>query len=205
MEELKELFNVEALTDKQKSRVREIAAGLGVDISYVDSGCGTCKDRWRDAIVACYNVSVVKENLNTDARYVLRSGVDVLFGGKRVNALNMSDEYAEELIFAGFPPQLFARIDGQPATPELIRSTSLSAAKRRKEHYDKIVSESLAASNADTIKQEAGAIITVPEAEAEAEAVQITETETGTETVTNENQNNRKNKTVRDRSNSSRG
>lgn len=198
MEELKELFNVETLTDEQKSRVREIAAGLGIDISYVDSGCCTCKDRWRDAIVACYNSSVVKENLNTDARYVLRSGVDVLFHGQRVNALNMSDEYAEELIFAGFPPQLFARIDGQPATPELVRSTSISAAKQRKEHYNKIVSESLAASNADTIKQEAVAIITVPEAE----AGQITETETVI--VTNENQNNRKNKTVRNRSTSSR-
>ncbi len=202
MEELKELFNVETLTDEQKSRVREIAAGLGVDISYVDSGCGTCKDRWSDAIVACYNASVVRENLNTDARYVLRSGVDVLFGGNRVNALNMSDEYAEELIFAGFPPQLFARIDGQPATPELVRSTSISSAKQRKEYYGKIVSESLAASNADTIKQEAGEIITVPETETEAETGQITETET--ETVTNENQNNRKNKTVRDRSTSSR-
>ena len=187
MEELKELFNVETLTDEQKSRVREIAAELGVDISYVDSGCGTCKDRWRDAIVACYNASVVKENLNTDARYVLRSGVDVFFQGQRVNALNLSDEYAEKLIFAGFPPQLFARIDGQDATPELIRTTSVSAAKRRKEYYDKIVSESLAASNADTIKQEAGAIITVPEAEAEAEA-----------------ENNRQNKTVRDRSIASR-
>lgn len=204
MEELKELFNAETLTDEQKSRVREIAAGLGVDISYVESGCGTCKDRWRDAIVACYNASVVKENLNTDARYVLRSGVDVLFNGKRVNALNMSDEYAEELIFAGFPPQLFARIDGQPATQELVRSTSISAAKHRKEHYDKMVLDSFAASNADTIKQEAVGIITVPEAEAEAEAETTTETETVTVTETNENQNNRKNKTVRDRDISSR-
>lgn len=199
MEELKELFNVETLTDEQKSRVREIAAELGVDISYVDSGCGTCKDRWRDAIVACYNASVVKENLNTDARYVLRSGVDVFFQGQRVNALNLSDEYAEKLIFAGFPPQLFARIDGQDATPELIRTTSVSAAKRRKEYYDKMVHDSFSISNADAIKKEADAIIAVQPGEMKVKS----KSKTKSKTKTGEDQNNGENETVGDSSTAS--
>ena len=112
--ELRDIVNTSArnLTGAQIERVRVIAGELGISLPPKKS----CKSCWVDTAVLCYrtldNTTTADESAdNTDGRrYVLKPNVDLLFGGKRINAATMTDELAERILARGFETKYFAKI-----------------------------------------------------------------------------------------------
>lgn len=115
--ELREIVNTSArnLTKAQIERVREIAGELGIGTPLKQS----CKSCWVDTAVLCYralndsNGTTAADNgtdNTNERRYVLKSNVDLLFGGERINAATMTDELAERILARGFETKYFAKI-----------------------------------------------------------------------------------------------
>ena len=113
MTELREIVNTSArnLTKAQIERVREIAGELGISLPSKKS----CKSCWIDTAVLCYRAldDTTAADEGTDStdgrRYVLKPNVDLLFGGKRINAATMTDELAERILARGFETKYFVR------------------------------------------------------------------------------------------------
>lgn len=111
--DLREIANTpaKALTQEHKKKIREYAKEYGVAFK-PKSGCGSC---YHDAAVIIYNkitnedVEVAAEN--DTRRYVLRPGVDLLFGGVRVNEATLTDELAERIIARGFEKKYFIKCE----------------------------------------------------------------------------------------------
>lgn len=116
-----------AMTEEQKERLRAIAQGnpqgmtkddrdfvkacadeLGVQIKNT-----RCKSCYYDAALECVVRIIEKPEEKAaetdDRRYVLRKGVDLLFGDIRVNAATMTDELAERIIARGFETKYFEK------------------------------------------------------------------------------------------------
>ena len=112
--------NNKAMKEEQKERLRAIAQGnpqsmtkddrdfvkacadeLGVKIKNI-----RCRSCYYDAALECVVMinekSEEKASETDDRRYILRNGVDLLFGDIRVNAATMTDELAERIIARGF-------------------------------------------------------------------------------------------------------
>ena len=100
------------LTADDKDFVRDCADVYGVDFEPKKTRCKSC---YQDAALAV--LSVIKANEpapqhNENApRYVLRNGVDVYFGGIRVNEHTITDELAERIIARGFEKKFFAKCE----------------------------------------------------------------------------------------------
>lgn len=122
--ELREIVNKPAtkLTKADKGFLADTAARVGVDATIENPRCGTC---WHELAMRIYEAVEGKpaepeegeqEESKTEPRYVLKKGVDVIFGkvgrvGVRVNALTLTDELAEKLIVAGFPKKYFEKCE----------------------------------------------------------------------------------------------
>lgn len=73
---------------------------------------GTCKRCWHDYAMQVWNALDVEQQEEQDTRaYVLRDGVDVLFGNTRVNAATMTDELARYLLDHGFNRKYFKKCE----------------------------------------------------------------------------------------------
>lgn len=125
MEELKnklrEIVNKPAtkLTKEDKAFLSDAAARAGVDATITNPRCGTC---WHELAMKIFDAIAEQEEQSgeetqkAEPRYVLKKGVDVLFGkvgrvGVRVNALTLTDELGDKLIAAGFPKKYFERCE----------------------------------------------------------------------------------------------
>lgn len=105
----------EQLTTEDKQFVFDLCKQLSVETPKNKR----CKSCWMDAALACADAlknSETTEELATEdnRKYVLKDGVDVLFGypsSIRVNALTLTDELAEEIIARGFPKDLFKKCE----------------------------------------------------------------------------------------------
>ena len=119
--------NNKAMKEEQKERLRAIAQGnpqsmtkddrdfvkacadeLGVKIK--NASCRSC---YYDAALECVvRINEKQEEIaaeTCDRRYILRKGVDLLFGDIRVNAATMTDELAERIIARGFETKYFEK------------------------------------------------------------------------------------------------
>lgn len=114
------------MTEKQKERLRAIAKGNPQSMTAYDSkfvkACADelgvqikntrCRSCYYDAACECV-IRMRDENSETreddGRRYILRKGVDLLFGDIRVNAATMTDELAERIIARGFETKYFAK------------------------------------------------------------------------------------------------
>ncbi len=102
-------------TADDRNFVRECAKAFGIPFDPKTR----CKDCYKDAAVACYNIT--KEDAahaeaeqpakESAPRYVLRAGVDVYFGKIRVNAATITDELAERIIAKGFDRKFFVKCE----------------------------------------------------------------------------------------------
>ena len=115
------------MTEKQKERLRAIAQGnpqsmtkddrdfvkacadeLGVKIK--NTRCKSCYyDVALECVVRINEKQEEKAAETDDRRYILRKGVDLLFGDIRVNAATMTDELAERIIARGFETKYFEK------------------------------------------------------------------------------------------------
>lgn len=118
IEQLRAICNAEKITAEQKQLVLSTCKDLGITVAKTN-----CKSCIFDAAVQCYNALVkqerekagadaVAEN-DTGAQYVLRDGVDVLFGGLRINAATINDELAHAIVARGFSLRWFAKYPEQ--------------------------------------------------------------------------------------------
>lgn len=100
--------NPQSMTKDDRDFVKACADELGVKIK--NTRCRSC---YYDAALEC--VVLINENTEEEAaetderRYVLRKGVDLLFGDIRVNAATMTDELAEQIIARGFETKYFEK------------------------------------------------------------------------------------------------
>lgn len=100
--------NPQSMTKDDRDFVKACAAEIGVQIKNT-----RCKSCYYDAALEC--VVRIKEKPEEKAaetderRYVLRNGVDLLFGEIRVNAATMTDELAERIIARGFETKYFEK------------------------------------------------------------------------------------------------
>ena len=100
------------LTADDKEFVRDCADVYGVNFNPQKTRCKSC---YQDAAMAV--LSVIKANEpapqadENAPRYVLRAGVDVYFGGIRVNEHTITDELAERIIARGFEKKFFAKCE----------------------------------------------------------------------------------------------
>lgn len=119
--ELRDIVNKPAtkLTKEDKAFLSDAAARAGVDATITNPRCGTC---WHELALKIYDAIAEQdeqsgeETQKAEPRYVLKKGVDVLFGkvgrvGVRVNALTLTDELGDKLIAAGFPKKYFERCE----------------------------------------------------------------------------------------------
>lgn len=92
-----------ALNSEKKQLIISTAEELGVKIAKTN-----CKDCLIDAAVQCYDK--LKESEPEDnAEYILHDGVDLLFGGVRINAATLTDELARDIVARGFALKWFKK------------------------------------------------------------------------------------------------
>lgn len=66
-----------------------------------------CPNCYVDAAAVIYYQLPEEDAPETGAKWVLRRGVDVLFGGVRVCAATITDELAEQIVARGFKKSFF--------------------------------------------------------------------------------------------------
>lgn len=114
-ERLREIINTSAraLTDEQKDYLHKIGEQLGIEKGG-KVGCVKC---WHDFAMQCWQkVTAIEEeespkSAETDRKYVLKKGVDLLFGSIRVNEATLTDELAEHIIARGFEKKWFEKCE----------------------------------------------------------------------------------------------
>lgn len=124
--ELREIVNKPAtkMTKADKAFLLDAATQAGVDATVTNPRCGTC---WHELAMKIYDAIAEQEGKSgeqpqpeetqkAETRYVLKKGVDVIFGnvgrvGVRVNALTLTDELGDKLIAAGFPKKYFEKCE----------------------------------------------------------------------------------------------
>lgn len=68
-----------------------------------------CPNCWNDLMILIRIKIKNLTNLKSDRKYVLRSNIDVIWKGIRVNNDTITDELAEQYIKDGFPLSFFLR------------------------------------------------------------------------------------------------
>lgn len=106
---LREVVNVPAssITAEDKQWLEAVADMLAVE-RVSKKGCKQC---WHDLAFRCYEAlrGEAGEQAESSAKYILKKGVDLLFGGIRVNAATLTDELAERIIARGFETKYFEK------------------------------------------------------------------------------------------------
>lgn len=100
-----------ALTPEQKEAVREYAKTYGVTFK-PKPRCTSC---YHDAAIEIWErvkEEEAKESAPEDTRkYILKPGVDLLFGSIRVNEVTLTDALAEQILARGFNPKYFIKCE----------------------------------------------------------------------------------------------
>lgn len=104
---LREICDVaHAITKEDKDYLKREAKRAGVEIS----ACNDCPNKWADLAVQLYRKLKADEKPDSGEHYQLKEGVDVIFGGVRVNEATITDELAAKLLARGFARKWFAVI-----------------------------------------------------------------------------------------------
>lgn len=109
--ELRGILNTPAkqLTKEQRNLVQTLADQLGIAHDK-SKRCGSCV---HDLALQVYNAIEAAEPApeNDERRFILREGVDLIFGSIRVNAATMTDELAERILAQGFERKYFVKCE----------------------------------------------------------------------------------------------
>lgn len=100
MKSLNELATAKRFSQAEKDYLISEAKRLHIDVNVKD-GCSNC---YRDLSVLIYNAESFQrqiEQVLENQNYILKNGVDILFGGVRVNALTLTETIAKKMISAG--------------------------------------------------------------------------------------------------------
>lgn len=96
------------LTSEDKAFLQQAAEQVGVEPAR-RAGCKKC---WHELAMQIWLKLKEKEQPEQDVRaFVLKDGVDLLFGGVRINAATLTDDLARRIIARGFPIKYFARCE----------------------------------------------------------------------------------------------
>lgn len=104
---LREICDVaHAITKEDKDYLKREAKRAGVEIS----ACNDCPNKWADLAVQLYSKLKAEEKPEGGEHYELKEGVDVIFGGVRVNSALMTDKLGAWLVAHGFPVKYWAKL-----------------------------------------------------------------------------------------------
>lgn len=114
-DKLREMVNKSArlITDEEKEYLKQLAEKLSITPE-VKNNCAKC---WHSLAMECWqNIAAQEEkdapkSAKTDRKYVLKKGVDLLFGSIRVNEATLTDELAEHIIARGFEKKWFEKCE----------------------------------------------------------------------------------------------
>lgn len=111
IEKLKEIYRNKTLSKKDKAYIEGLCTEYDVNLN---KNCSSC---YSDAILILIK-KITEENLPktetaTEQKYILKKGVDVLFGGIRINNATLTDNLARKIIKLGFNTKYFAKIDDE--------------------------------------------------------------------------------------------
>lgn len=96
------------LTSEDRAFLQQAAEQVGVEPAR-RAGCKKC---WHELAMQIWIKLKEKEQPEQDGRaFVLKDGVDLLFGGVRINAATLTDDLARNIIARGFPIKYFARCE----------------------------------------------------------------------------------------------
>lgn len=96
------------LTSEDKAFLQQAAEQVGVEPAR-RAGCKKC---WHELAMQIWIKLKEEEQPEQDGRaFVLKDGVDLLFGGVRINAATLTDDLARYIIARGFPIKYFARCE----------------------------------------------------------------------------------------------
>lgn len=112
LDKIKQLYNKPKLTKTDRAWIIEQAKIYNISIN---TNCSSCyKDtllllqyEYERAKVASERSAIVDDN----RKYILKEGVDIIFGTIRVNELTLTDELGEYLIKRGMPTRYFAKYE----------------------------------------------------------------------------------------------
>lgn len=100
------------ITPEDRELLKRAGDELGIKVKNT-----RCKSCWQDMAIECalkVREREPKQEAEPERKYVLKKGVDVLFGyphGIRVNELTLTDELAEKLIAKGFSKNFFEKCE----------------------------------------------------------------------------------------------
>lgn len=96
------------LTSDDKLFLQSAAEQVGVEVT----GRAGCKKCWHElAMQIAIKLKKKDQSDQSGSAFVLKDGVDLLFGGVRINAATITDDLARRIIARGFPTKYFERCE----------------------------------------------------------------------------------------------
>ena len=96
------------LTGEDKLFLQSAAEQVGVELT----GRTGCKRCWHELAMQIAIELKKHDQSGQDGRaFVLKDGVDLLFGGVRINAATITDDLARHIIARGFPTKYFEKCE----------------------------------------------------------------------------------------------
>lgn len=96
------------ITGSERDFLTATAEALGV----VREGKKNCAKCWHELAMQCWLKLQEDEQPEADGRaYVLRKGVDVIFGGIRINEATITDDLARKVLARGFERKYFVKCE----------------------------------------------------------------------------------------------
>ena len=109
LEFCKKIVNKKTLTRKEREYIIELCTKYNISLN---TNCQNC---YVDACVTIYNLlnnnKSVTTATDTEQKFELKKGIDVLFCGMRINNATLTDALARKIIKLGFNKEYFAKID----------------------------------------------------------------------------------------------
>lgn len=107
----KRIVNKKTLTRKESEKIIELCTKYNIKLNI------NCRNCYVDACVSIYNLLKNDKKITTatatEQKYILKKGVDVIFGGIRINGATLTDDLARKIIKLGFNKKYFAKIDDE--------------------------------------------------------------------------------------------
>lgn len=109
----KRIVNKKTLTRKEKEQIIELCTKYNIKLNT------NCRNCYIDACFSIYNLFKNDKNVTTDTatdteqKYILKKGVDVIFDGMRINDATLTDNLARKIIKLGFNKKYFAKLDDE--------------------------------------------------------------------------------------------
>lgn len=108
----KKIVNKKTLKHKEREQIIELCAKYNIKLNT------NCRNCYIDACVSIYNLLKNDKNVTatattTEQKFILKKGVDVIFGGIRINDATLTDNLARKIIKLGFNKKYFAKLDDE--------------------------------------------------------------------------------------------